>query len=52
MGNLPYSADENDIADLFVECGVQDIYIVKDRETGDRKVIFISQQLQIRHIAS
>ncbi|CAM9292899.1 unnamed protein product, partial [Sphacelaria rigidula] len=35
VGNLPYSANEDDIAHFFEQCGVTDIYLVRDRDTGD-----------------
>lgn len=38
VGNLPYSAREDDVADFFHQCTVTDIYLVKDRETGNPKV--------------
>lgn len=38
VGNLPYSVHENDIGDYFQQCDVTDIFLVKDRETGDLKV--------------
>lgn len=42
VGNLPYSVYENQIADLFAPCGgVDDIYLVRDRETGDPKVTVV-----------
>ncbi|CAN0589476.1 unnamed protein product, partial [Ectocarpus sp. 12 AP-2014] len=37
VGNLPYSAHENDIADFFHQCQVDDVYLVKDRTTGQAK---------------
>lgn len=39
VGNLPYSVRDDDIADFFQACGVTDIHLVKDRETGDLKVL-------------
>lgn len=38
MGNLPYSVHDQDIYEFFFDCDVVDIYLVKDRETGDMKV--------------
>ena len=38
VGNLPYRIRDQDIMEFFHECGVTDIYLVKDRETGDMKV--------------
>lgn len=38
MGNLPFTVQNQDISEFFYECGVTDIYLVKDRETGDLKV--------------
>lgn len=38
VGNLPYSANEDDIAHFFEQCGVTDIYLVRDRDTGDPRV--------------
>lgn len=36
---MPYSVYENEIANLFAPCGgLDDIYLVKDRDTGDPKV--------------
>ena len=38
VGNLPYSIQENHIAEFFYDCGVTDIFLVRDRETGEMKV--------------
>lgn len=38
MGNLPYSATEEDVSDLFAEFGpVERVKIITDRETGQSK---------------
>lgn len=38
VGNLPYSANEEEIADLFAEFGpVERVKIITDRETGRSK---------------
>ncbi len=35
IGNLPYSADEQTLTDLFGQCGtVESVNIITDRETG------------------
>lgn len=38
VGNLPYSVRDNEIAEVFSQCGVEDVFLVKDRNTGDPKV--------------
>lgn len=38
VGNLPYSVLADDIGAFFGDCGVTDVYLVKDRDTGDLKV--------------
>jgi RNA recognition motif-containing protein len=38
VGNLPYSASEQALADAFAECGTVDsVKIITDRETGRSK---------------
>tara|TARA_A100001035_G_C27491251_1_gene367726 strand:+ start:92 stop:343 length:252 start_codon:yes stop_codon:yes gene_type:complete len=38
VGNLPYSADENSLSDLFGQYGtITDTRLIKDRETGRSK---------------
>jgi RNA recognition motif-containing protein len=38
VGNLPYSADEQALADTFAECGtVESVKIITDRDTGRSK---------------
>ena len=38
VGNLPYTATEEDVSDLFVEFGpVERVKIITDRETGQSK---------------
>lgn len=38
VGNLPYSADEQSLADTFAECGtVESVKIITDRDTGRSK---------------
>ncbi|CAM9172750.1 unnamed protein product, partial [Discosporangium mesarthrocarpum] len=37
VGNLPYSIREDDLAGFFEDCDVTDIYLVRDRATGDLK---------------
>ncbi|MFT4176021.1 MAG: RNA-binding protein [Luteolibacter sp.] len=38
VGNLPYTATENDIRDLFAEFGdIQSVKVITDRETGRSK---------------
>jgi RNA recognition motif-containing protein len=37
LGNIPYNARENDIADLFVDMEVEDIYIVREQDTQRSK---------------
>ncbi|KAK7868149.1 hypothetical protein R5R35_003025 [Gryllus longicercus] len=35
LGNVPFAAEENEIWNIFAECGeIEDIRIVRDRETG------------------
>lgn len=38
VGNVPYTFQEQDIGEFFHQCGVTDVYLVKDRDTGDMKV--------------
>lgn len=38
VGNLPYSADDNSLADAFSECGsVQSAKVIMDRDSGRSK---------------
>lgn len=49
VGNLPYSVGENDIDSFFSQCGgVDDIFLVKDRETGDPKVREERRRLKVK----
>lgn len=49
VGNLPYSVGENEIDNFFSQCGgVDDIFLVKDRETGDPKVREESGRLKVK----
>lgn len=52
VGNLPYSIQDVDVANFFSDCGhVTDIYLVRDRETGDMRVklIFVTSYGFFRH---
>ncbi|CAM9741348.1 unnamed protein product, partial [Hapterophycus canaliculatus] len=37
LGNLPYTALENEIGEVFSQCGVEEVFLVKDRNTGNPK---------------
>jgi RNA recognition motif-containing protein len=38
IGNLPYSASEQDLSNVFAECGtVSSVKLITDRETGRSK---------------
>jgi RNA recognition motif-containing protein len=38
VGNLPYTATEDDIRDLFAEAGeIEDVAVITDRDTGRSK---------------
>lgn len=48
VGNLPYSADENDIRDAFEQFGeITEVKLITDRETGRSKGFsFITMESQ------
>jgi len=51
VGNLPYSVSENEIDDFFSQCGgLDDIFLVKDRDTGDPKVREETDRLSLRDL--